>query len=138
MGGSFSNLLRVSFQGIRVLEKCLGHWWHITLHQSETSKQDLKNQANQAKSTPNPPKSIPNPPQIDRRTTPNRSKNRFRRPQDPPRAAKSTPTATQEQPNDQSSAEEETEWLQDAILSKKQYIFLVRQHDSGAYVGGLG
>ena len=67
MGGSFSNLLTVSFQGIRVLEKRLGHLWHITSHQSETSKKDYKIPTNQ-------PKSIPNPPQIDPQTTPNRLK----------------------------------------------------------------
>ena len=62
MGGSFSDLLRVSFQGIRVLEKRLGHFWHITSHQSEIN--------------PNRPQIHPNRSkiQIDPQTTPNRCK----------------------------------------------------------------
>ena len=59
---------------LRFGKKLLGHLWHISSHQSATSKKDRQNTENQPKSTPNPPKSTPNPAKIDPKSTPERPK----------------------------------------------------------------
>ena len=92
MGGSFSDLLRVSRNSC--LRISLGHLWSITSHQSETSKKHLKfNESTQIDSI-----SIKNLPQIDPPNDPKSIPNRLRRPQDRRRPAKDTPRPPQDGP----------------------------------------
>ena len=94
MGGSFSDLLTVSFQGIRVLEKPLGHMWHVTSHQSETSKKKIKIQQINPNRLQIVPKSTSNRPP----NNPKSIQNCLRRPQARRRAAKDTPRPPQDRP----------------------------------------